>query len=94
MPSNMLAKCYRHVSGEYTGKVTLAKFVKDNLAVVLLVQCSGYYADPDIHPGFAAKGVRAEAAAKQVVDETQQLNKSCRLLWKRQRVRTWQRPIS
>lgn len=43
------------------------------------MQCSGYYADPDINPGLAEKARQAEVAAKQAADETQQLNKKLQI---------------
>ena len=93
MPSNMLTSAIAMYEST-PGKVTLAKFVKDNLAVVLLCSAVVIMLILISILGLLQKARQAETVAKQAADETQQLNKSCRLLWKRQRVRTWQRPIS
>ena len=56
-------------------KVTLAKFVKDNLAVVLLCSAVVIMLILISILGLLKKARQAEAAAKQAADETQQLNK-------------------
>ena len=78
MPSNMLTSAIAMYEST-PGKVTLAKFVKDNLAVVLLCSAVVIMLILISILGLLQKARQAEAAAKQAADETQQLNKKLQI---------------
>ena len=78
MPSNMLTSAIAMYEST-PGKVTLAKFVKDNLAVVLLCSTVIIMLILISILGLLKKARQAEAVAKQAADETQQLNKKLQI---------------
>ena len=78
MPSNMLTSAIAMYEST-PGKVTLAKFVKDNLAVVLLCSAVVIMLILISILGLLQKARQAETVAKQAADETQQLNKKLQI---------------